>query len=345
MYSSSIKILGKDFYLNNIQNGVKTSNSYINQTLDFIKNWIEDKKEFIIHTSGSTGKPKPIIITREQMLASAHLTIKTLGLKTNEKALICVNTEYIAGKMMLVRALENNMPIEVIEPSGNPLLTIEKADFIAIVPLQLFEILKNKNSAKKLEDIRNVIIGGGAISENQLKILKSFKNNIFHTYGMTETVSHIALRRLSENQDEFFTVLEDIEIRTDERECLVIKAAVTNNKWIFTNDRVEILPNNKINILGRVDNVINTGGIKIQAEELERKIDVIFQENLIPNAFYITSLPDEKLGNKIVLVINELKETTLIKNLLMKKLSKYELPKEIISQKIDYTSTGKIIKK
>jgi o-succinylbenzoate---CoA ligase len=279
------------------------------------------------------------------MLASAQLTIKTLGLKEDEKALICVNTEFIAGKMMLVRALENNMQIEVIEPSANPLLTNEKADFIAIVPLQLFEILKNERTAKKLEDIRNVIVGGGGISENQLQILKSYKNNIFHTYGMTETVSHIALRRLSERQDQFFTVLEDIEIRTDERECLVIKAAITNNEWIFTNDRAEIISNNKLNILGRIDNVINTGGIKIQAEELERKIDMIFQENTIPNAFYITSLPDEKLGNKIVLVVEGNVLVESIQNILSGHLSKFEMPKEIrLIDTFERTETGKIKK-
>jgi o-succinylbenzoate---CoA ligase len=176
-------------------------------------------------------------------------------------------------------------------------------------------------------------------------MLKSYKNNIFHTYGMTETVSHIALRRLSERQDQFFTVLEDIEIRTDERECLVIKAAITNNEWIFTNDRAEIISNNKLNILGRIDNVINTGGIKIQAEELERKIDMIFQENTIPNAFYITSLPDEKLGNKIVLVVEGNILVESIQNMLSGHLSKFEMPKEIrLIDTFERTETGKIKK-
>jgi o-succinylbenzoate---CoA ligase len=347
MPNDYLQIATEKFFFEEIKKGINHPNSYVNETLAFVKNWLNGTETFELTTSGSTGKPKPIKISRNQMISSAKLTSKALGLKANEKALVCVNTQFVAGKMMLVRALENEMTINVVEPVSNPLVAIsdnDLPDFMAIVPLQLFEILNNEQTIEKLQKIRNVIVGGGAIAENQLLILKSLTNNVFHTYGMTETVSHIALKRLSAPSDDYFKVLDGVEIKMDGRDCLQIKAAVTNNEWITTNDIVKILPDNQINIKGRFDNVINTGGIKIQAEELEAKIEKIFAENAIQNAFYISSVPDQKLGNKVILVINDLKETSTIKNLLVKKLNKFEMPKDIISKKINFTSTGKIVK-
>ncbi|MEK7433948.1 MAG: AMP-binding protein [Cyanobacteriota bacterium] len=321
------------------------------RTLFFCKEWLEGKDFFVINTSGSTGKPKEIKITRNQMIFSANNTCNTLKLEENDSSLICISTDHIGGKMMLVRGLIKKFFMTLIEPSSNPLEKIdnnEKFDFFSFVPLQLYEII-NKTPEKifLLNQSKAIIIGGGEVSIDLEKKLKNITAPIYSTYGMTETVSHIALRRL--NRDNFFTLLDGIETDIDERECLVIKSEVTNNETIITNDVVEFIDKKTFKWLGRYDNIINSGGIKIQIEELEKRIKNLLLSNNFNNNFFITSIKDEKFGNKIVIIIEKDKLTEENKeeiNLLMKdNLSKYEKPKDFFYvNEIFFTKTGKIMK-
>lgn len=323
------------------------STEFEQETFLFLYNWLNGCPQFDIHTSGSTGIPKKISITREQMQASAELTINTLSLPLRGTSLVCLHTGFIAGKMMLVRSLINQMAITAIEPDNNPMLAFNDSaafDFTAIVPLQLYSIMDDYASEHKLKKIKNVIVGGADINETHKIRLSSYSNSVYHTYGMTETVSHIALKRLSDKPQENFSALKGVQIKKDERGCLCVKAEVTGNEWLVTNDMVNVVNNNEFTVTGRYDNVINTGGVKVQAELLEAKIGSLFQEKGIRNRFYIKGIPDTVLGQKIVLVL-EGENSVDLQAMLKNSLGKYEAPKEIhYKEKFDLTPTGKLIK-
>lgn len=344
-----IKIEGQRIELHDLQNFSPSSPNSKN-IIEFVNSWLSGQQSFEFQTSGSTGKPKQITISRTQMECSAKMTIKALSLKPNNTALLCMNPVFIGGKMMIVRSLINQMNLVVTEPSSNPLQDLdEPIDFAALVPLQLLNSINNKDSLKKLESISNIIVGGGQVNTSVRQEVMSFDNAIYSTYGMTETVSHIALQLLSkQSYDNHFTALDDIEIGTDERECLTIKAAVTNNSLITTNDRVEIIEPNKFKWLGRIDNVINSGGIKVQIEQVENAISEIFNSLGLENRFVLKGFKDEALGEKVVLVIEGAMNDKLMESLslgLRAKLHKYEKPKEIhFVNKFAETPTSKIIR-
>nr|MDQ3394240.1 AMP-binding protein [Bacteroidota bacterium] len=270
-------------------------------------------------------------------------------------ALVCLNTKYIAGIMMLVRCLEGGMKTTISEPTSNPVLGLAQnlqISFSAMVPLQVQNCLENKESRKKFEKINTVIIGGAPISLKLQKELKNFKNNIFQTYGMTETLSHIALRKLTgEEKHEFYNVLAGIKIKTDNRGCLMVRGGVTNHEWVVTNDLVTIVDSDKFKWLGRADNVLNSGGIKIQVEDLEFKMEKIFQELNLNRRFFVSSLPDDFLGQKVVLIIEGNESETIthdILSLIPNHFQKFEAPKnffycslfkEITTGKIQRTET------
>ncbi|QSE96844.1 AMP-binding protein [Fulvivirga lutea] len=311
---------------------------------EFIASWNKGIQQFKFQTSGSTGKPKTITIKKSQIEASAIATINFLGLKKHTNALLCIKPQFIGGTMMIVRSLINEMNLIVREPSSNPLKSIkEKIHFAAFVPLQIHELLK---SAKpNLELIEKVIIGGAPLSESDIKSVSLLKNKVYSTYGMTETVSHIALKQISPILDNYYRVLSNISVRQDNRGCLIINGAVTDNKDVITNDVVSIISENEFEWLGRHDNVINSGGIKIQSEQLESKINTILNEAGYSRSFFIAGLPDEKLGEKVVLLIEGEEVENHINELLSNHLDKYECPKEIFFIKqFTLTESGKIDK-
>lgn len=312
---------------------------------DIINKWNSNEPIFEFLTSGSTGKPKKIQLKRDQLAASASATIEALNLKSHHTAMLCINPQFIGGTMMIIRALVNEMPLLLKEPSGNPLKHVEtKVDFIALVPLQLHEILRNPTTKKKLSEVRTVIVGGGAVNKNILSEIENLPCKIYSTYGMTETVSHIALRKLNGvDKSEYYSTLPEVKIRTDDRDCLIINAPSTDSKDIVTNDIVEIYDSTTFKWIGRFDNAINTGGIKINSELLEEKISLILHDHKISNNFFISSLPDEKLGEKIVLFLEADQVTDTFKGELKKRLSKFECPKEVfIINKFQYTDNSKI---
>ena len=239
--------------------------------LEFMKDWISGKTLFLLKTSGSTGIAQTVNITRAQIEYSVSLTMDTLKLTSEDQVLLCLAPDFIATKMMLARCLILDMNLVLVQPTTNPFDYISpntKIDFASFVPLQIRNIIDSGYS-NNLRNIRNVLIGGGPISVKMENELLKFKNNIYHTYGMTETVSHIALRKLSNDAvSKYFKCMNGIEIKTNENQCLVIKSAITNHQEVETKDVVELKNLKEFRWLGRLDNLINSGGVKIIPEEV-----------------------------------------------------------------------------
>lgn len=322
------------------------SNKFETKVLDFIKEWFSDSKMVKIQTSGSTGNPKIFEVEKSKMLNSADMTCQFLGLEKGNLALICLPIEYISGKMMVVRSISAKMQLEIVTPSLNPLQDIDKTiDFCAMTPLQV------ENSLGKIHLIRNLIIGGAAVSETlKKKIWESLKTSeknlnrtsetkIFETYGMSETLSHIALRQIFPVTDEWFSVFGGIDISLDQRGCLTISAPKLNADVLYTNDLVEINHKRQFRFLGRIDNVINSGGAKIFPEELEKLV-----KQHIENEVVFLGLDDEQLGQKLTLVIEGAESDAVNTELsaINYKKSFYK-PKEIIFvEQIPRTENGKV---
>lgn len=318
-------------------------------TLNFCRDWLAGKKDFLIETSGSTGEPKKICITREQMEASARLSAHALNLKPGFNALLALDPNYIAGKMMLVRSLVIGMNTITVEPVANPFNDIEcgEADFTALVPYQVRTILQDTDSTKKLNSLKVLIVGGAALDQRSITQLQHSACEIFLTYGMTETISHIALQKISGQQKEdCFTTLPGILLEQDERDCLIIDAAPLGLQPLKTNDVVTLLSKNSFRWLGRWDNVINTGGVKVFPEKIEKEIEKIFNQLNLVNRFFVAGLPDHLLGSKVTLILEgDIDKSTIakVKVALETTLSKYEQLREIKTvQKFIETNTQKI---
>jgi o-succinylbenzoate---CoA ligase len=319
---------------------------YFRQALDFCKAWQSGQTKFVRHTSGSTGEPKPITLTRQQMQASANMTQQALGLQSNFNSLICLNINYIAGTMMLVRGLEVGMKMIIVEPSSHPLSDIPsdlKIDFAAFVPLQIQTMIET-GFTDHLNSMKVVIVGGAAVSESLNTAIQDLKVPIYSTYGMTETVSHVALRLLNgPNRSAFYTLLDGILADTDERDCLKICNQVSNNQWVQTNDVVEWQGERVFKIIGRADNIINSGGVKIQLEKVEAAIEKTWKR---AERFYCWWQPDERLGQALVLMVESQQPNFDLPTGLETHLTKYEIPKKIYTTpKFIETATGKIDKK
>jgi O-succinylbenzoic acid--CoA ligase len=307
----------------------------------FCKEWLEGKSAFTIQTSGSTGVPKTIEFRREQMIASARKTIKALDLREGMTSLVCLNVNFIAGRMMLVRSLEAGMRMIIAEPAADPLENLrgQHIDFAAMVPYQLECCLNRSDSVNK------IILGGAPISASLAHKIQALKNECYATFGMTETITHIALQKLNgKDKQDYFETLEGIDITVDNRGCLVIKTDYLDED-VVTNDVVELIDYYRFRWLGRFDNVINSGGIKVIPEKVER----IVAEYLTSNQFFVGALDHEQLGQQVVLVIegtlNSEEEDDLMKRL-REKLSRYEIPKQVLySDRFVATSTQKINRK
>ncbi len=301
----------------------------------FLLDWL-DKKDYVkVKTSGSTGKPKELIIKKQHMVNSAITTGDFFDLTPKKKVLNCLPSNFIAGKMMIVRAIVLGLELDMVQPSALPRIDYEKDyDFCAFTPMQL------KNFAKYLKSIRTVIVGGGRVSNHIKALIKDKKPQVYETYGMTETISHIAVRRLNNFEgnetDHCFKTLPNITISKDARNCLVIEAPNLSDEKIVTNDIVDIFSKNQFEWLGRYDNVINTGGIKVYPEQIEEKL-----QDLIPQQFFIGSVEDDTLGDKVILVIEG--ETYALDKTLFDVLEKFEKPKAVyFVEQFKETSSGKI---
>jgi O-succinylbenzoic acid--CoA ligase len=334
---------------------------------DFISLWFDTGvKSFGIQTSGSTGTPKLIHHSREAMIASAERTCDFFQLKKGDTALLALPATHIGGKMMLVRSIIRGMKLICVEPRSNPLANItfgEKIEFAAFTPMQMSMILDDISTSAVgtgrdlslpslpslrhsiLAQINNIILGGGEVPYPLIKRLQEIPSSVYETYGMTETISHIALKKINgADRSEYFTVLEGVKITVDERGCLMIKAPHLSTQKIITNDIVNIISDKKFQWLGRYDNIINTGGIKVSAEEVERKLQPYIDVN-----FFITGIADDVLGRQVTLVLesdamSKGKEDSL-QEIFSKHLNKYERPRKIIAiEKFIYTGSGKVNK-
>lgn len=310
--------------------------------IQFLEQWF-NKEEFIsIKTSGSTGKPKQIKLLKQHMVNSAKATCNFFNLKENNTALLCLPTKYIGGQMMVVRSIIRHLNLIVTEPSLQPLKNItEKIDFAAFTPQQVFHTLKEDK--KVFSSIKNIIIGGGKIAPKLMSELTPLKNNIYSTYGMTETCSHVALKKINSDKKEYFKALPDISFEANKNSCLVINAPNVSAEKIVTNDVVNLINSTSFEWLGRFDNVINSGGIKIYPEEIEEKL-----QNFVSQPFYITSKKDNELGEKLIMVIKgnlSGEEKKRIINKSKEILKKHFVPKQIICKpNFDKTATDKIIR-
>lgn len=348
---ASITINGREVEIKDILGKTASSLSkFESSTFSFIQNWFGPLDTFIQPTSGSTGIPKPITITRKQMIASAQLTQQALELGTNDTSLVCLDTDYIAGKMMLVRSFVTGMKIIAVNPSLNPFAALPlnlKIDFVAMVPLQVHEVIRSAQG-QLLNSVKNIIVGGAPLSVETMENLSCLSGRIFETYGMTETVSHIALRRINgPSASEYFTTLPGIKIDTDKRGCLEISAPYLDDT-ITTNDIIEIKEDTKFKWLGRWDNIINSGGVKIIPEKVEGEIQKLFNKLKIENKFFISSRPDPALGSKLILLIEGSLRGPIIENIkssLHDHLSPYEIPKEFfVNVDFVFTRNEKIIR-
>jgi o-succinylbenzoate---CoA ligase len=327
-------------------------NDFANTSIDFIRDWIHGKESFTLHTSGSTGTPKPISVSRHQLTASAQLTIEALSLHKNQTSLICLDTRYVAGIMMIVRSLEAGMNMVLIEPVANPLERLNEntlIDFVALVPLQMETIL-HSNQKEKLNKIKSILIGGAHINSSIISELQTLNCNCYGTYGMTETLSHVALRKLNGvDKQEFFTALPGILMETDDRGCLVIHARHLQEEPFYTNDMVELISPYQFNWIGRADTIINSGGVKVIPEKVETEIQKYFDNHKIFNRFFVFGFPDSLLGNSVNLIIegskfNEKTEDQLV-TFLKHTLTRFELPRAIrYVDKFVHTATNKINK-
>ena len=270
---------------------------------EFLDEWNNASDTILVHTSGSTGTPKPMWVEKRRMLNSARITCDFLELRKGDTALLCMSLDYIAGKMMVVRSLERGLCLLSVKPDGHPLATVNcSLDFAAMVPMQVYNSLQVPEERERLCSIKHLIIGGGAIDAVMAHELSAFPNAVWSTYGMTETLSHIALRHLSgPDASEWYTPLPSVQVSLSDENCLIIDAPEVCPQPLVTNDIAELLPSPsaapRFRILGRKDNVICSGGIKIQAEEVERQL-----QPHLTQPYLISKRPDPKFGEMVVLL-------------------------------------------
>lgn len=326
---------------------------------DFLSEWNNDSDRVLVHTSGSTGKPKPMRVEKKRMLNSARITCDFLGLKPGDSALLCMSLDYIAGKMVVVRSIERHLHLISVSPSGHPLKDVdEEITFAAMVPMQVYNTLQVPEERERLTHIRHLIIGGGAIDASLEKELQALPGNIaiWSTYGMTETLSHIALRRINgDESSEWYQPFDSVHISQTEEGCLVIDAPQVCAETLVTNDIVEIEPYiyNKVEklrfrIKGRKDNVICSGGIKIQIEEVETLLKPHLEK-----PFMLAKKKDGKFG-EIAVLLSEDEDIKRVEATVRRLLSdesekssdhkkyKYWIPKEFrYVEHLPLTETGK----
>lgn len=330
---------------------------------DFLQEWNSPSETLLVHTSGSTGKPKPMWVEKQRMLNSAHITCDFLGLRPGDSALLCMSLDYIAGKMMVVRSIERKLRLFSVKPSGHPLsdesltkMVEMDFDFVAMVPMQVYNTLQVPQERERLSRIKHLIIGGGAIDDALAEELRSLPGAVWSTYGMTETLSHIALRRLNgEEASEWYQPFDSVGVSLNSDGCLVIDAPLVCSEPLVTNDIAEIKqqetsshssdassslktssPHVLFRIKGRKDNVICSGGIKIQIEEVEN----LLRQHL-DAPFLLAKKKDEKFG-EIAVLVTESGDLEGVEAICRQVLPKYWVPRQYLHfNQLPMTETGK----
>lgn len=311
---------------------IKEGEFYEKEIGDFLLEWTNDRDVVEVRTSGSTGVPKIIKLKKQAMVASALATGNYFNLEPGNTCLHCLPAHFIAGKMMMIRAMILGLELTTVEPLSRPMFNKDTVfDFASMVPIQLDKTLNF------VDNIKLILVGGAAVSKRLVSKLNSVQSAVFETYGMTETITHIAARRLNGiSKSKYFTTLPSVMVSQDERNCLVIKAPYLSDEPIITNDVVELISETEFNWLGRADHIINVGGVKVQPETIEEKLHSKFESR-----YFITSENDSKLGEHVVLVIES--DKFEISASTFDDLEKFEVPKNIyfISKFVEKTP-GKI---
>ncbi|RDK87242.1 AMP-binding protein [Marinirhabdus gelatinilytica] len=335
----AFKLNGLDFsspeeVLNFTDNLLEEGNEQEISVAKFIEKWLDFTEEITVHTSGSTGKPKKIQLTKQQMVNSAKATGTYFKTGPGTKTLLCIPAEFIAGKMMVVRAMVLGWDLHVVQPTKDALVEYDNDyDFVAMVPYQV------SHSLQALPKVKKLIIGGGTIPARLEEQLQDIDVEAFATYGMTETITHVAVRRVNGfARSDVYTALPDVRFSQDDRECLIIDAPKISDKKIVTNDLVALKSATSFQWLGRWDNVINSGGIKLFPETIEAKLS---EEVQLP--FIIASEKDEELGERVILVYEGAETDTPDFNKIFTALAPFEKPKKVYRlSRFVYTETGKI---
>ncbi len=294
-----------------------------------VRFWLSDAQELEVKTSGSTGEPKVIYIARSVLYNSALATLQAFKLEPKNSALLFLPCSFIGGKMMVFRALLGGLHVHLLQPKALLPVLSQSYDFVALTPLQAF------NSVVELEHFTIVLLGGAPVDAGLQAKLNTLKTAVYHSYGMTETASHIALRKINgADASPEFVALAGVHFSQDARGCLVIDAPNWNAKNLITNDVVNLIDSRHFVWKGRADNVINSGGLKIFPEEIEQKLEEQMQQ-----PFFVGSLPDAEFGQKLVLFVEgELKSVPNFSA-----LPKAHQPKKIVALPLFvYTVTDKI---
>lgn len=349
---SLINLNGREFSKQDIQNNLIEEflqSDFADAPLElsyiccFLKEWISEREYIEVNTSGSTGDPKAIRLSKKTMSNSARATLEYFSLKPASRVLLPLSASYIAGKMMIVRAIEGELDLYIIPPVSDPLRGVDREyDFVPLVPMQIESALVS-GSIDNLRRIKKIIIGGAPVSSSLSKSLADYPTEAYTTYGMTETASHVAVSRLNKDGElEQYEALPGISFSTDDRGCLVISAPALCDDLLVTNDVVTLCDESHFKWKGRIDNVINSGGIKLHLETIESKI-----ERFIGTPFFLVGEPDDRLGESMVLVIespayNEEEQNKLLNDISLC-VRKYEVPKRIVYKKqLDRTASGKL---
>ena len=306
---------------------------------EFLDEWNNDEPTVRVTTSGSTGRPKPMLVDKSRMAASARATCRFLGLREGDTALLCMPVDFIAGKMVVVRSIVWGLHLIHVEPCGHPLKELKEPPvFAAMVPLQVYNSMQDEHERQLLRGIKHLIIGGGAVEDVLEGQLRDFPNAVWSTYGMTETLSHIAMRRLNGNEaSTWYTPFDNVKVSTNADGCLVIDAPKVCPSTLTTNDIAEINDDGRhFKIIGRKDNVICSGGLKLHIEEIEQTL-----RPHIDTPFMITKRKDRQFG-EVVVMLTTATDTSSIAKICEEYLPRYSRPKAIITvKKIPMTATGK----
>jgi len=311
---------------------------YSRDTLQFLKNWWDTEEKIEAKTSGSTGNPKRIQLSKKDMNNSALATGSFFQFKSGDRHYNPLPAKYIAGKMMLVRAMTWHTELHVVQPSSNPLTQCKDTyAFGVMTPHQLAEGLASDHR-ENINNISTILLGGSPVNSALLKLIKDLDSSVYLGYGMTETMSHVALKKLNgQDSDDCYRAVYGIHFSQDERDCLVIHTEHLSVGKVVTNDIVHLIDSETFEWKGRYDNVVNSGGIKLFPEQIEAKISPF-----IDDEFYVVGEADDLLGERLVLKI-EGENSKNIEDRLRKILEKYEMPKAVhFVERFERTENGKV---
>lgn len=345
LFPSQIRVNGKMIAVNDLLKKTANKTGWEKEWLEFLAEWYDKGDSIVVNTSGSTGVPKTISLKKKFVADSAKRTIKYFDLKRKDAVLHCLPSRFIAGKLMIVRALIGNLDLYLADPATDfDFLKHKHFKFAAMVPNQVQKVLDlGFNTVGKNPEI--LLVGGSAVPQSIEEPLKLFKTACYSSYSMTETATHIALRSINGKQaDGYYHCLDNIHVELSDEKCLQIFMPGLDEMYLQTTDLAELKDEKAFKILGRSDHVIVSGGLKFLPEHLERKL-----EKHIAVPFVISSEPHDVLGQQLVLIVEAVESPQMLAQLLLvcrERLDKYEIPKKILFvEKIPLTPNGKIDRK